>query len=56
MFLVAVIRQHQLQEFTSPGQQRVPWAWDIRFNKIPEDWNQVAVKFCRANGIRDGDI
>jgi hypothetical protein len=56
MFLVAVIRQHQLQEFTSPGQQRLPWAWDIRLNQIPEDWNQVVVKFCRANGIRDGDL
>ncbi|KGG23769.1 MULTISPECIES: hypothetical protein [unclassified Prochlorococcus] len=39
----------------SPGQQRVPWDWDIRLNQIPEDWNQVAVRFRKANGIRDGD-
>lgn len=56
MFLVAIIRQHQPQEFTSSGQQRLPWAWDIRFNQIPEDRNQVAIKFRRANGILDGDI
>ncbi|ABM79016.1 Hypothetical protein P9303_22811 [Prochlorococcus marinus str. MIT 9303] len=39
----------------SPGQQKLPFAFDIRLNQIPEDWHQVAVKFRRANGIRDGD-
>ncbi|WP_193742156.1 MULTISPECIES: hypothetical protein [unclassified Prochlorococcus] len=31
------------------------FAFDIRLNQIPEDWHQVAVRFRRANGIRDGD-
>ena len=26
-----------------------------RLNQIPEDWHQIAVRFRRANGIRDGD-
>jgi hypothetical protein len=39
----------------SPGQQKLPFAFDIRLNQIPEDWHQVAVRFRRANGIRDGD-
>jgi hypothetical protein len=39
----------------SPGQQTLPFAFDIRLNQIPEDWHQVAVRFRRANGIRDGD-
>jgi len=24
-------------------------------NQIPEEWHQVAVKFRKINGIRDGD-
>lgn len=39
----------------SPGQQKLPFAFDIRLNQIPEEWQQIAVKFRRANGIRDGD-
>ena len=39
----------------SPGQQKLPFAFDIRLNQIPEEWHQVAVRFRRANGIRDGD-
>ncbi|KGG23271.1 MULTISPECIES: hypothetical protein [unclassified Prochlorococcus] len=31
------------------------WDWDVRLNQIPEDWHQVAVKFRKTNGIRDGD-
>ena len=31
------------------------FAFDIRLNQIPEDWQQVAVRFRKANGIRDGD-
>ena len=30
-------------------------AWDVRLNQIPEDWHQVAVRFRKTNGIRDGD-
>ena len=37
----------------SPGQQKLPFAFDIRLNQIPEEWHQVAVRFRRANGIRD---
>jgi len=39
----------------SPGQQQLPFAFDIRLNQIPDDWQQIAVRFRRANGIRDGD-
>ena len=39
----------------SPGQQKLPFAFDIRLNQIPDNWHQVAVRFRRANGIRDGD-
>ena len=39
----------------SPGQQQLPFAFDVRLNQIPEEWHQVAVRFSRANGIRDGD-
>ena len=39
----------------SPGQQKLPFAFDVRLNQIPEEWHQVAVRFRKANGIRDGD-
>jgi putative transposase len=39
----------------SPGQQQLPLDFDCRLNQIAEEWHQVAVKFRRANGIRDGD-
>ena len=39
----------------SPGQQKLPFAFDLRFNQIPEHWHQVAVRFRRANGIHDGN-
>ncbi|WP_236066004.1 MULTISPECIES: hypothetical protein [Prochlorococcus] len=39
----------------SPGQQQLPWAWDVRLNQIPDEWHQVVVRFRRANGIRDSD-
>jgi putative transposase len=39
----------------SPEQQQLPFASDCRLNQIPEDWHQIAVRFRRANGIRDGD-
>ena len=39
----------------SPGQQQLPFVFDVRLNQIPEEWHQVAVRFRRANGIRDGD-
>jgi putative transposase len=42
-------------EAYSPGQQQLPFAFDIRLNQIPDEWHQVAVRFRRANGIRDGD-
>jgi putative transposase len=39
----------------SPGQQQLPFAFDCHLNQIPDDWHQIAVRFRRANGIRDGD-
>jgi hypothetical protein len=39
----------------SPGQQQLPFVFDIRLNQIPEGWHQVAERLRRANGIRDGD-
>jgi hypothetical protein len=29
----------------SPGQQQLPFAFDIRLNQIPDDWHQIAVRF-----------
>ena len=43
------------RKHVSPGQQQLPFAFDVRLNKIPEHWHQVAVRFRRDNGIRDGD-
>ena len=37
----------------APGQQHLPIAFDARLDQVPEDWHQVAVRFRRANGIRD---
>ena len=54
--LVSSARTRRKKNKISPGQQRLPWAWDVRLNQIPDDWHQVAVKFRRANGIRDGDL
>ena len=28
----------------------------LRLNQIPDNWQQIAVRFRRANAIRDGDI
>ena len=39
----------------SPGQMHLPFAFDLRLNQIPEEWHQIAVRFRRANGIRDGN-
>ena len=39
----------------SPGQQKLPFSFDIRLNQIPEEWHQVAARFGRANGIRESD-
>ncbi len=53
--LVSSARTRSKKKKISPGQQRLPWDWDVRLNQIPEEWQQIAVKFRRANGIRDGD-
>ncbi len=42
-------------KWVSPGQQQLPFAFNIRLNQIPDDWQKIAVKFRRANGIRDSD-
>ena len=55
MFLIAFTRPHQLKYSIAPGRQGLPFAFDIRLNQIPEDWRQVAVRFRKTNGIRDGD-
>jgi putative transposase len=34
---------------------QLPFGFDCRLNQIPDDWQQFAVRFRRANGIRDGD-
>ena len=36
------------------GQQLLPFAFDCRLNQTPDDWHQIAVRFRRANGIREG--
>jgi len=39
----------------SPWQMQLPFAFDCRLNQIPDDWQQIAVRFRGANGIRNGD-
>ena len=51
--LVSSARTRSKKKRVSPGQQRLPFAFDIRLNQIPEEWHQVAVRFRRANSIRD---
>ncbi len=53
--LVSSARTRRKRKRISPGQQQLPFAFDVRLNQIPEDWHQLAVKFRKANGIRDGD-
>jgi hypothetical protein len=36
-------------------QQQLPFALNICLNQIPDDWQQTAVRFRRANANRDGD-
>ncbi|ABM78060.1 Hypothetical protein P9303_13131 [Prochlorococcus marinus str. MIT 9303] len=33
----------------------MPWAWNFHRNQMPEDWHLIAVRFRKANGIRDSD-
>jgi hypothetical protein len=42
-------------KWVSPEQQQLRFAFDLRLNQITDDWQQIAVRFRRANGIRDGD-
>ncbi|ABM79692.1 Hypothetical protein P9303_29621 [Prochlorococcus marinus str. MIT 9303] len=53
--VVSTARTRSKKKMVSPGQQRLPWDWGRRLNQTPEDWHQVAVKFRKTNGIRDGD-
>jgi hypothetical protein len=53
--LVEKGRGSSMSKRISPGQKQLPFAFDIRLNQIPDDWQQIAVRFRRANGIRDGD-
>ena len=54
--LVSHSRTTSKKQRVSPGQQRLPWGWDVRLNQIPEDWHQVAVKFRSTYEIKDGDL
>ena len=47
--------QTSKKERVSPGQQKLPFAFDMRLNQIPGEWHQIAARFRRANGILDGD-
>ena len=42
-------------KWISLGQQQLVFTFDIRLNKVPEEWQKIAVRFRGANGIRDGD-
>jgi hypothetical protein len=53
--LVEKCRSSNKSKRISPGQQQLPFAFDIRLNQIPEEWQQIVVRFRRANGIRDSD-
>ena len=53
--LVSSARTRSKKKRVSPGQQRLPWDWDVRIYQTPDDWHQLAVRFRKANGIRDVD-
>ena len=53
--LVQSSRSNRSKRRVLPGEQQLPFAFNMRLNQIPGKWHQVAVKFRRANGIRDGD-
>ena len=53
--LVSSARTRSKKKRISPGQLLLPFPFDIRLNQIPEEWHQVAVRFRKTNGIRDGD-
>ena len=53
--LVEKGRSSSRSKRATPGHQQLPFAFDCRLNQISEEWHQVAVRFRRANGIRDGD-
>jgi len=41
--LVSSARTRSKKKRISPGQQRLPWDWDVRLNQIPEDWYQIGM-------------
>ncbi len=42
-------------KLVSLSQEYLPFAFDFRLNQIPIDWQHIAVKLRRANGILAGD-
>jgi len=38
----------------TPGQQQLHFAFDRRLNQTPDNWEQIAARFRRVTGIRDG--
>jgi hypothetical protein len=48
--------QRSKSKRASPGQQQLPFAFDYRLNQIPDEWHQVALRFRRANGIREAEM
>ena len=49
-----LIHQIQQEYQKTPKARAARWKTS-RLNQIPDDWHQIAVRFRRANGIRDGD-
>jgi hypothetical protein len=54
--LVSSARNRSKKQRVSPGQQKLPFAFNIRLTQIPDEWHHVAVRFRKTNGIRDGDL
>ncbi len=54
--LVSSARTRSKKKRVSPGQYRLPWAFDVSLIQVPVDWLQVAVKLPRPILIRDCDI
>ena len=53
--LVEKGRSKSISIRVSPAQQSLPFAFDCRLSQIPDEWQKIAVRFRRANSIRDGD-
>ena len=47
--------QQEQEQATITRAKQLPFAFDLRLSQIPDNCQQIAVRFRRANGIREFD-